>query len=197
VSVESIEAEATAALLNGREEASGSGEGRYAGGRHFDPEARVILAPLIAARGPLASQESRIAVWLAGISMLVLLIACANIANLIASRAIRQQSETAVRLALGSSRARVILPVLTETLLLALLGGAVAVLVAQLAAPTLWQTLLPVVDWNVPGGASRVAMLALGLAVLSAILATVPALLHASRRNLQLRNVRGGSSSPS
>ena len=122
-------------------------------------------------------------VWmLFGAVILVLLVACANVASMLLARNARRQGEFGVRIALGAARNHIIRLALTESLLLAL-AGALAGLVVAFFGVRVLQTIAPVSDARKAAMTLDGAVLAfsLGLTLLTAVLAGLPPAFAAMR----------------
>ena len=122
----------------------------------------------------------------------ILLIACANLANLLLARGLSRQREVAVRAALGASRWRLIRQLLTETTLIAIIGGLSGVLLAYWGLRALLKLPQNFVDTNDATLDARVLLFALGVSLLTGWLFGLAPALQLARPKLQSFLKEGG-----
>ena len=128
--------------------------------------------------------ETKIARLLVAVTVVVLLIACANVTNLLLARGTERRREIAVRLALGVARWRLVRLLFAETALLAVIGGVVALLVSILGASLLRATLLADFEPTDVIIDTRVIVTTFGLVVLTSVLAGLVPAVSSSRPNV-------------
>jgi len=154
-----------------------------------------ISAKLVALKAQMIGQARPFLLVLLAAVAFVLLIACVNVANLLLARSTARAREFAIRMAMGAGQARLLRQLLTESLLLAVAGGALGLLVAR------WGTraTLGVLPAALPraeeiGLDSRVLIFTMGISLLVGILFGLAPALKARQPNLQETLKEGGRS---
>ncbi len=163
--------------------------------RQYPKEDKDTRANVYLMRDDVSLQTRLLLGTLGGAAFCVLLIACTNLANLLLARALARRKELSVRMALGAGRERLVRQMITESLVLAVLGGVLGVGVAIAAVPLLARltpTNLPIaeippVDFRVLGFAALITL------ITGAIFGLIPALRVSGRGDLS--GLREGSRS--
>ncbi len=164
----------------------------YDGPEPVYADARISVGAITLDESGVESIESRISRWLVGLSAIVLLVACSNIANLLLARSVRREREMAVRLSLGAGRRRLMRLLLIETGLLTLLGGLAGLCVAAVAGAFVRSVMLPGIDWSGGVLSNRVLVFALVTTVVVGIVMGVGPGWRAGRANLMTALKTGG-----
>ena len=146
--------------------------------------ASLSVAPLRFNRGGKEQIVTRVSRWLVAVAAIMLLIACANVANLFLARATRRRREVAVRLALGIGRRRLIRLLVAESAVLGLIGGAAGLVVAFAGGRFVRGVLLPNVAWTDAAVDVRVLVVTALTALATGVLVGLAPALQGTRLDL-------------
>ena len=159
-----------------------------------DSTERIRLLPLSYTNSGEPAMEASVSRWLLGVAAIMLVIVCANVANLLLARGIRRRREIAVRVALGAGRVRVICLLLMESAVIAIAGALLGLAVAWWGGQLARATLLPNVQWGLPVDL-RVLGATAAIALLASIMTGLVPALRASRPDLVASLKTGGHGS--
>jgi predicted permease len=154
-------------------------------GFEYDSTSKIFLGSIVEANGPMRpAQEVTVATRISWIALIVLLIACANVVNLLLLRAARRKREIAVRRALGASQARLYEQLAVESTLLAVLGGVAALAVSICVGTGLRRLMMPRVHWATRPVDGHTVLFLLGLSLVIGLGAGLAPALLATRSDL-------------
>jgi len=157
-----------------------------------DSTATVVTGPIQEARGPTASSDAKVSAWIGFVALAVLLIACANVANLLLARGVARRRELAVRAGLGAGRGGLMRMLLAEAFVLSAAGGAAALALAAWSGALARGFLVPDLPADAPViDARMLGFTALAIAVTALLIGVVPAW-QASRTDLTEALKSGG-----
>lgn len=170
---EGAEAEATHVHRIGNERIVAAG---------YDPN--VQLFPVVPGQAPDAGPEVTVARWLLAVAGLVMVIACANVANLMLLRSVRRRREMAIRVAVGLGRGMLWVQLVVESAIYAALAATSALLLARWGATLVYRLLLPQLDPGAVFDSPGLMLFTATVAALAAGLSVFLPLILSTRRNV-------------
>ncbi|MFI5279775.1 MAG: ABC transporter permease [Gemmatimonadales bacterium] len=157
--------------------------------------ATILLGPIQEVRGPVSNSDAVVSAWVGAVTLAVLLIACANVANLLLARGVGRRRELAVRAGLGAGRGGLIRLILSESIVLSALGGAAAVLLAVWSGGAARSLLAPDLPKDIAMVDGRVLLFTAASVLLTALLTGIVPALQSSRTDLAESLKSGGHGS--
>ena len=157
----------------------------------YQKENEGIGATVISLRDVISPQSRMLVIGVFGAAFCLILIACANLANLLFARSVARRHEIAIRVAMGAGRGRILRHLFTENLLLALAGGVVGLLLGALATPMLVPLVPDALPTNeVPQMDLRIFAFVATLSILTCLIFGIVPAFRASR-HVDLDGLRG------
>ncbi|MEP6834921.1 MAG: ABC transporter permease, partial [Gemmatimonas sp.] len=145
----------------------------------------VGIGSIVDARGPSEQTDAvKVSTKLVVASALVLLAACANLANLLLVRALTRRREIALRLAVGVTRRRLMMQMLIESVMIALAGVCAALIVSQWSGSSLRTLIFPDMQWASNAIGWRVFAFASFIGVLTAVISTIAPAVRMTRADV-------------
>jgi len=152
----------------------------------------VPLESVMPGRAARTTPQARIALWLTGVSVVVMLIATANVGTLLLLRAAKRRREAAIRLSLGARLMHLARQSVVESLLLSLVGCGLGLVLARWIGAIVRATLLPNVAALTEFIEPKVLVVSVAIACTAGLLASLGPIAQLTRRNLSLELRAGG-----